>query len=279
VRVLVVGKAKTGTTALVSLVRQALEPCALVMEPRSVLDFGHASVANTGNEAIKVLYEHYRGRFRHLDALVHGEFGFPVDRVVFISRDVRDEMVSKLLYHAKIARDDGLVPEPRRDTMHRWVDALRAKEADPQGVSFRELCRTFESLFGIDLWSRIADMAEKRAYETYARDGVVRDHFVLRYEDMVEGRTAGLADHLGVPLVDDMEQVDLGRFGHTRRSGASGNWRSWFTEVDVEILRPLITQMLGDDDRYDDWALTGGPPLDALTGSGYVARIAEIPGS
>lgn len=272
-RVLVVGKAKTGTTALVSLVRQGLAPCNLVMEPGSVLTFGSASQAEVGNEAIKILWEHYRGRRRHLDAIVHGEFGFPVDKVVFISRDVRDEMVSKLLYHGKIARDDGLIPEPRTDVMARWVQALQDKERDPAGVSFRQLCRTFDALFGIDLWSRITDMAEKRAYEAYIHEGVARDRYVLAYEDMVVGRTQGLAEYLGVPLATDMATVDLGQFGHTRRSGRAGNWRSFFTTEDVEILRPLITQMLPGD-QYRDWDLAPAPVLDPDQVSGYVARIA-----
>lgn len=274
-RALVVGKAKTGTTALVSLVRAALDPCHLVMEPQSVLDFGAASRDQQGNEAIKVLWEHYAGRRRHLDALVHGELGFPVDRVVFISRDVRDEMISKLLYHAKIARDDGLVPEPRTEVMGRWVEALQAKEDAPADISFRQLCRTFESLFGIDLWSRVTDMAGKRAFEDYIHHGTTRDRLVLPYEDMVAGRTEALADYLGVPVAPDVAEVDLGQFGHTRRSGSAENWRSFLTEEDVEILRPLVTQMLPEG-GYDDWALAPDPYLDPAQWSGYVARVAAI---
>lgn len=273
-RVLVVGKAKTGTTALVSLVRQSLGPCNLVMEPQSILAFGAQSAAEQGNEAIKILYEHFRGRPRHLDAIVHAEFGFPVDKVVFISRDVRDEMISKLLYHGKIARDDGLIPEPRDEVVRQWVAALEAKERDPSSISFRHLCQRFEELYDIhDLWLRITNMAEKRQYETYIHGGVARDCYVLAYEDMVEGRNQGLADYLGVPITDDMDSVDLGQFAYTKRTARAGNWRSFFTQEDVDVLRPLITQMLPGQ-SYQDWDLVAAPHLDPEEYSRYVARIA-----
>jgi hypothetical protein len=273
-RVLVLGKAKTGTTATVSLIRQSLEPCELVMEPGSVLGFAERSRGRQGNEAIKILWEHFRGRRRHLDAIVHAEFGFAVDKVVFISRDARDEMVSKLLYHAKIARDDNLTPEPKEQVTARWVAALEAKERDPGSISFRGLCRIFESLYDIDLWAKLTDVTDKRAFESYIHAGVDRDRYVLAYEDLVADRTAGLADYLGVPVSVPAAEVDLGRFGHTRRSGRAANWRHFFTAEDVEILRPLLAQMLPGDQRYEDWELAGQARLDPAEVSGYVARIA-----
>ena len=274
-RVLVVGKAKTGTTALVSLIRQSLQPCELVMEPKSVLGFGARSRTRTGNEAIKILWEHFAGRWRHLDAIVHAEFAFPIDKVVFISRDFRDEMVSKLLYHAKVARDMRLTPEPRAESTQRWVQALQAKERDPAGVSLYSLARTFESLYGIDLWSRLIDVEGKRAFEDYIHRGVQRDRHVVTYADLVADRTEGLADYLGVPLAAPTAEVDLGKFGYTRRSGRAGNWRSFFTTQDVQLLRPLLEQALPWPE-YQDWDLDPRPQLDPERISRYVAGIAAV---
>lgn len=269
-RVLVVGKAKTGTTALVSLIKGALEPCHLVMEPKSVLDFASASRARTGNEAIKIVYEHFRDRLRHLDAIVHAEFGFPVDKVVFITRDIRDEMISKLLYHAKIARDDGHASDPT--VFAEWVGVLEQKESDPAGVSFHDLCLRFHELFGIDLWARLTDMTAANSYARYITEGVKRDRFVIRYEDMVVGRHEGLAEYLGVPLATDMSSVELGQYGHTIRSGKAGNWRSVFTPADVGLLRPVLRAALPDP-RYDDWDLDAEPRLARAEFSAYVRRI------
>jgi hypothetical protein len=272
-RVLVVGKAKTGTTALVSLVKQALEPCQLVMEPQTVFAFGGVSLTYEGNEAIKIVYEHFRGRPRHLDAIVHAEFGFPIDRVVFIVRDVRDEMVSKLLYHAKIVRNDGVIAEGSEERLGAWVRALEEKEQDPASWSFHDLCVRFEDLTGVDMWARLTDMETLAQLERYIAEGVRRDHFVLSYERMVRGDTDDLAEYLGVPLPPDLATVDLGQFGHTRRSGGSGNWRTFFTERDVVVLRPLIAAHFSGT-RYDDWVLTPDAPIDPDQCSRYVAGIA-----
>jgi hypothetical protein len=271
--VLVVGKAKTGTTALVSLVKQALEPCQLVMEPQTVFAFGGVSLTYEGNEAIKIVYEHFRGRPRHFDAIVHAEFGFPIDRVVFIVRDVRDEMVSKLLYHAKIARNDAVIAEGGPERLAEWVRVLEQKEQDPASLSFQDLCRRFEALTGVDMWDRLTDMVTLAQLERYIATDVQRDHFVLSYERMVRGDTADLAEYLGVALPADLATVDLGQFGHTRRSGESGNWRSFFTDADVAVLRPLVAEHFHGP-LYDDWALEPSPQLDPEQCSRYVARIA-----
>jgi hypothetical protein len=204
-----------------------------------------------------------------------------VDKVVFVSRDARvsrarDEMVSKLLYHAKIARDDKLIPEPREQISSRRVAALKAKERDPESLSFRGLCRIFESLYGIDIWAALTDVTGKRDFESYIHEGVQRDCYVLAYEDLVADRTAGLAEYLGVPVTVPAYAEALGRFGHTRRSGRAANWRSFFTGEDVEILRPLLSQMLPGDGRYADWDLAGQPHLEPAEVSGYVARIAAV---
>src|SRR3546814_17918446 len=74
-----------------------------------------------------------------------------------------------------------------------------------------------------------------------------------------------LESYLGVTLPSDMSSVNLGPFGYTKRSGASGNWRAFFTEEDVKILRPLIGAKL-DDARYQDWALS---PQSALNPDDY----------
>jgi len=52
-------------------------------------------------------------------------------------------------------------------------------------------------------------------------------------------------------------------------------WRSFFTNEDVEILRPLLRQMLPDP-RYDDWKLDPEPRIEPAEVSQYVAKIAAV---
>lgn len=272
-RVLVIGKAKTGTTALAHLIKQAIEPCGLVMEPKSVLEFGRESLENPGNETIKIIYEHFIDHQRHLNAIVHGEFGFPVHKVVFITRDVRDEMISRLMYFAKPMRNQGLPKDSPEEKWGLWIQLLEEKERRPRDISFRHLCDRFKAIFGMDVWANITRMQENVRYENFRSKSVAREKFVIAYEDMVTGRLDGLEAYLGVPLLSDMTTLNLGPFGYTKRSGSSDNWRAFFTEEDVEILRPHITSKL-DDARYNDWTLRPRESLNPDDYSRYVARLA-----
>lgn len=272
-RVLVIGKAKTGTTALVHLIKQAMDPCALVMEPKSILDFGRESAENSGNEAIKIIYEHFHGRPRHLNAIVHSEFGFTIDKVVFITRDIRDEMISRLMYFAKPMRQQGLPKDSPEEKWAEWIRLLEQKEQNPQSISFRALCDRFKAILGLDVWANITRMADNVAYENFRNKSVVRDMVVVAYEDMIAGRMQELESYLGMAIQPDVSSVDLGPFGYTKRTGTAGNWRSFFTEEDVQILRPLIGAKLNDP-RYRDWTLDPRPSLNPDEYSRYVARLA-----
>lgn len=272
-RVLVIGKAKTGTTALVHLIMQAMEPCRLVMEPKSILEFGADSLEYTGNEAIKIIHEHFGGRQRHLNAIVHAEFGFPVDKVVFITRDIRDEMISRLMYFAKPMRNQGLPKVSPEEKWSQWIGLLEQKEQRPQDLSFRALCVRFKAIFDLDVWANITRMQDNVQYENFRNKGIFRDRCVVAYEDMVAGRLEELEAYLGLSLQSDMSSLDLGPFGYTRRSGTAGNWRAFFTDEDVQILRPLIAAKL-DDPRYQDWELDPRESLSPDDYSRYVARLA-----
>lgn len=272
-RVLVIGKAKTGTTALVHLIKHAMAPCGLVMEPKSILEFGRESQEKSGNEAIKIIYEHFIDRQRHLNAIVHGEFGFPVDKVVFITRDVRDEMISRLMYFAKPMRNQGLPKDSPEEKWAQWIELLEEKEQKPQEISFKCLCDRFKAIFDVDVWSNITRMQENVRYENFRNKAVARHKIVVAYEDMITGQMDELESYLGVTLPSDMSSVNLGSFGYTKRSGTAGNWRTFFTEEDVEILRPHIGAKL-DDARYQDWALNPQSGLNPDDYSRYVARLA-----
>src|SRR3546814_21149841 len=110
----------------------------------------------------------------------------------------------------------------------------------------------------MDVWANITRMQESVRYESFRNKGVAREKIVVAYEDMVAGRMTDLESYPGVTLPSDMSSVNLGPFGYTKRSGASGNWRAVFPEEDVKILRLLIGDTL-DDALYHDWAHSPQP--------------------
>src|SRR3546814_18049498 len=123
------------------------------------------------------------------------------------------------------------------------------KERRPRDISFRFLCDRIKAIFDMNVWANITRMQESVRYESFRNKGVAREKIVVAYEDMVAGRMTDLESYLGVTLPSDMSSVNLGPFGYTKRSGASGNWRAFFTYEDVKILRPLIGAKLDEIGR------------------------------
>jgi hypothetical protein len=116
-------------------------------------------------------------------------------------------------------------------------------------------------------------MRDNVEYENFRNKSVARDRIVLAYEDMVEGRLHELESYLDMEIQSDTSNVDLGPFAYTKRTGTAGNWKAFFTEEDVAVLRPLIESKLGDA-RYRDWSLSPQSSLNPDDYSRYVARLA-----
>lgn len=267
-RVLVIGKAKTGTTVMASLIQDALHTAQLVMEPKSVIAF-HASSMVSNDQVIKIIFEHFDKRYRHLNAIVHAEFGFPIDKVVFTMRDFRDEMISRLLYFSKSLRGPAATPAAWAS----WVERLKQKEESPSTISFWDLCEDFLRIFGVDVWANITSTCLRYSvqYEGFVKNSVTRDKFVIQYEEMIEGKMQGLSAYLGMPI-GRAEDVDLRKFAYTKRSSSHGAWRSFLTDDDVVRLRPTIAAALKDK-AYEDWDLTPVAWLDPAHYSQYVERM------
>jgi hypothetical protein len=50
-------------------------------------------------------------------------------------------------------------------------------------------------------------------------------------------------------------------------------WRNWFTEADIEVMRPLFQTCLDRDYPFAGWSLSVSRRLDPEHGSKYVARL------
>lgn len=269
---LVIGKAKTGTTALAHLLQSELDAKILHMEPKGIKDYLPA-IPEDGGYVTKIIFEHFRGRFRHLNAIVHNELYAHYHKVVFIRRDIRDEMLSRLLYLAKIISSADHSDEAWRQ----WVDALREKESNPGAVSFHQLCDTFQSIFGANAWRDITNLHTdtERDFNAFISNSVKRDFLVVSYEDLVDNRVDTLSEYIGFPLSGGFSNVELGKYAYTRRSGKHGGWRSFFVPQDVEEIRTTLERK--GLNRFEDWELDANPQLAPEDLSEYVIRMSNRP--
>lgn len=260
--VLVLGRAKTGTTVIAKTIQNSIEHVDLLMEPKSVSKF---FVNYTANVVAKVIFEHWTKRPHTRLAFIHNEFALKFDKQIAIIRDPRDELISRMFYIVYGYIKNG---EVSREEIQPWINIVREKERSPGTISVRELMLVLNQVFGIQKSMKISETFD---YFRFLRDAFSSAH-VVRYEDFMEGRQEELERYLGFPL---NREVDIGqKFSRLRRTAAFNNWKTFFLQSDLDEFR----HWHGDEMEsmgYGDWELTPVDTLDPEHGSGYVERICE----
>lgn len=258
-RYLVLGPGKSGTTALARAIEQeATAPVEVFFEPKD-LSVVPASAPDQGSIVAKVLVEHTK--MAEVDRLA------TFDRTVFICRDPRDVMISRLLYRV---RDMDFITDA--DRRERWLDAIRQKEADPSSISTVGLYRLLADISGLENQLLPLRRTHRKAMNLWKQlEG--HDVHLLRYEEFVEGDVAALQAYLGLAVTSD---VDVGRrYSRVARTRSSGDWKHWFTEHDHERARAMFGDYM-DAFGYDDWHQPAERVIRAEHASGYVERIIEL---
>jgi len=262
--VLVVGKPKSGTTVISKVIQKSLPPqTRYALEP-STLEF-FAQPAPPGGIVVKTLFDMWRGRRNELSSVVANAAPMTFDKRCFTLRDPRDEAISYLLYYAMGLKRRG--DDPRK--LGEWVEFLREKEAAPLAVSFLDMVRRLDGLFGLGFLKTLSSWGGLD--EGYSRFlfNLRTDHYVMRYEEFIAGETRGLGRYLGVPVSEDR---DVGsRLANTKRSARAGNWKRYVTPEDIAFFRRHEGALarLG----YEDWELTPVDSIPESEMSGYVAML------
>lgn len=254
--ILVMGREKTGTTGVYSLIKSALLPLA------NEYFFSFEPVRSTPLEQVveqdrrmsvltKIMYKHFQ----------NFELGM-FDRRVMTVRDPRDILVSTLLFRPLLRTIVDTVPMQEHE---RFLEGLKRKEQDPQSVSILELA---------DLGNQVGYKRQKprRLPEEYLEMADLADErgfHVMRYEEFVDGKVEALSDYLQLPLNPGASETPSW-LTHISRSRGHGAWRDWLTPKDVEFYRPLLSQCMERMGYENDWDLNDSPQIPPETSSMYV---------
>lgn len=249
-RILVVGEGKSGTTALMQSLRAAVPEAAESFEPTHLGD-----VPRSGPLVAKKLLAAWSPD----EAPLLSNF----DHVIYIVRDPRDRLISHLLYDS-YNRGAKLTDSQSE----RWLTALSRKVANPLNQPLIRL---------MDIWWQMTDADLMQGYiRTLWRTSLFRRRYrddvtMFRYEDLVADRFDDLNNALGLELaranVDGPEERVL-------RSGSDGDWRHWFTPIDVNAFRPSTTKWLRRHGyAHRDWELADPPQIHAEQTTEYVDRL------
>lgn len=258
---LILGPAKSGTTALFYAIRAAMvratgQDIKGLFEPRD-MDAFRRYFQSSGDPVFlckALLGPTMRGMQRAVDRF---------DRRIVLSRDPCDNIVSRLLF-----MPPRLLFETDESKCQAYVDLIRRKQADPGSLSILSILHRLES------------MAGRKGLPKNYRDGATLtakimlghgDRFwMFGYDELVEGRFERLSAFLGVEVTPDFE-VD-GQHGYVSRSKGSGEWRSWFLAEDIDYFVREVA---------DDYVVMGfdptetadpNPQINPKTGSNYVQK-------
>ncbi|MGH8501276.1 MAG: hypothetical protein ACREVE_02165 [Gammaproteobacteria bacterium] len=258
--ILVIGKGKTGTTIISKSIQLSIPDSLYYLEPKRIGFFLNRDHLNRAN-VVKIIYEHWDKTPYLRDAIVHNELTFKFDKIVAIVRDLRDEAISRLFYIAHPLAQRGVNDKD----MARWLEVLKAKERDPNSVSFMDLMNNLNGIFG----TKVTPRAPRDEQYLDFLDRHAAKLRVVKYEDFIEDHLDDLESYLGFEVSDNRH---VGEYHWTRRTAAANNWKRFFTHTDVNRLRDLYDPLLSRWD-YTDWSLDQNPVVKPAECSRYVERI------
>jgi hypothetical protein len=263
-KILILGTGKSGTTALVYKLAGGLPNCKAFSGGRPGKYIGDYE-----NAVYKHTYEESKGKNFDLfrDHLKKEHY----DRKVWIARDPRDVAVSRMLYRWQ----KGTKGQTAQYKAH--LQLVLDKEKNPGSVSFAEICR----YVGYSEWPRPVEavIAEEQArYRNMSEfvNSLTDDWFLFTYEDMIAKNYEAIDSYLGFNVRDEAEvPVATGKAKVVRKK-ATGDWRHWFTEADIELYKPAFLpymEIIGYDGH--DWSLATRPVIEPQFSSKYMQQLAH----
>jgi hypothetical protein len=258
-RIAIYGQYKSGTTALYFAVRKALpqetrllyESVAYESEPE---DTRRPVLAKVILGAPEPDWEVRHNTF--------SSFG----KKIYLIRDPRDWLVSGALF--LIQQDASIYSNDER--LDSVLKLLRQKESAPRSLSLLSLLRHLFRLSTEHSFEEVIAWMVRQKQWLQDFESTLKEHYVFRYEDLVDRRVEGLEDYLQLPVPLDAVLPETQR--HVVRTKSYGNWKHWWLEEDVSFFRPLFDPYLQRHDYPAVWTLAERPVIPAEHCSQYVIR-------
>jgi hypothetical protein len=266
---LIIGLAKTGTTAVAMTLRNTLRIEGFCMEPKEI-----AAIEAEAQDrlVIKILFDHWLGRANQLQDFVRKAAEDGPLTVVIIVRDPRDAALSRLHYYAYSFFSTRPTTDDDRTA---WLEIFYQKEDAPDRIGLIEMEKRIKGRFGAGF------LPGARLYEPFLQfidelieTGAATTH-LLRYETYVENT---IGDETLRVLLSGNRDVGP-EFRRVHRSGSQGEWRQFLTEEDLAILNRMYEPFLRRFDYSLERQIVPIDPaaqnLSRKNGSEYVAKLID----
>jgi hypothetical protein len=289
-RILIVGLSKSGTTALFYKIKGSMpKGTTTFFEPKEDKQLFHKL---NNNICCKVLLKENLF-FTKSTKSFFDKIYYIFDKKIFIVRDPRDNMISRMLYSGYF---DLFAKNPERK-LKNMIEILKNKEKYPNKISFIDtyklLARNtniFEYLFNIRCYKNrdflkmfkyffrgyytpiIKEEYELRCDVPIKFIKEYPNYFIFKYEDMVDNINVNyLEKFIGMKLRNtSVDKIHL----RVVRSKSYGAWRNWFTEEDIKFFKPILKgYMLKYGYDFNDWKLNAKPKILSKNSSDYYKKL------
>jgi hypothetical protein len=156
------------------------------------------------------------------------------------------------------------------------LDLVMKKERDPRSIPFHLICRYagYRNAWPISTEEVVEE--ERIRYRNMCDfvKSLGEDWYHFTYENMVSKNFDGLNEYVGFQVEEDAEIPTSTGKAKVVRKKATGDWRHWFTEEDVELFKHAYLpymEVIGYD--YDDWALSKNPVIEPEYSSAYMQSL------
>jgi hypothetical protein len=261
-KILILGRGKSGTTAFLYKVAAGLPHCRAF----SGGDIGK-HLGDYENAVYKHTYSERKGRTfdAYLDHVTEANY----DCKIWMARDPRDAAVSRMLFRWHKGN------RGRRKQYREHLELVQRKEQDPSSVPFHVLF----SYIGHDHWPMTTEEVVEKERVRYQRMGdfvksLGSEWFIFKYEDMIEKNYNGLQEYLGFEIKDEAEIPTTTKKAKVARKKAYGDWRHWYTGEDLDLFKPAYLpymELVGYD--CDDWTLSPNPVIEPEYSSIYIKEL------
>jgi len=261
-KILILGRGKSGTTALLFKVAAGLPNC-------QAFSGGHPGKysGEFENAVYKHTYSERKGKTFDVYNKHISEENY--DRKIWMARDPRDIAVSRMLFRWHKG------PKGSWKQYRAHLELVQKKELDPKSVPFHVLCRYISH----GNWPASTEEVVEDERLRYQRmsdyvKSLGDDWFLFKYEDMIQGNFDDLNDYLGFAIRNDAEVPKSTGKAKVARKKAFGDWRNWFLEEDAEVFKPAYLpymEAIGYD--CNDWAVSALPAIEPEFSSVYMKRL------
>jgi hypothetical protein len=266
-KIVVLGKGKSGTTALLHMIAAAFPECRPVLGGFRAHAKSRARASSDPDESFACKFTYNDRKGRSFDAVMRHIAAEGYDKKIWVTRDPRDNAVSDALFRWR--RRHG----KSRQQYRACLALVQRKERAPDSVPFCEIYRYTGDSGGPHSLEQLVD-EERTRYERMCEfvRNLGSDWFIFRYEDLVDRNFEALSEYLGREVHAD---VEIPRDDQLKaRTKAYGDWKNWFLEEDVRILAPIYApymELVGYDSS--DWSPNPHPTITPELASEYMKRL------